>query len=74
MFWDTKKSSIPEISIPRGRKAAHRLEPSTQGMDRIKTQIKLTSTAFFRLHPLSIQKEMIFSKTAMMVDKAAKDE
>lgn len=36
--------------------------------------IRLTSTAFFRLQPhISMAKEMIFSNTAMTVDRAAKE-
>ena len=43
-------------------------------MDRTSTPAKLMSTAFFRLiRHRSMVKEMMFSKTAITVDRAAKD-
>ena len=65
---------MPEMSIPSTVKLDQRLQPSTQGMERISTPAKLMSTALFRLIcQRSMVKEMIFSKTAITVDRAAKD-
>ena len=60
-------------SRAKGAKPLHKLKPSTQGMDRMTMAMPLMMTAFFRLQPhRSIAKLRIFSKTAMMVDRAAK--
>ena len=59
---------------PMGWNADHRLKPSTQGIDSRKMATRFTATAFFRLQPhMSMAKEMMFSNTAMTVDRAAKD-
>ena len=61
-------------SLAEGLDPERTLKPSTQGMDRIRMATRLTSTAFFRLQPhFSIEKDRMFSKTAITVVRAAKD-
>ena len=61
------------LPAPRGAMPLHTLKPSTQGMERTRIRIRFTRTDFLRVQPQrSMPKLMIFSNTAMMVDRAAK--
>ena len=58
---------------PSGCTLLHRLKPRMQGILSSRMPIRLTATAFLRLQPQrSMPKVMIFSNTAMTVDRAAK--
>ena len=69
----TIKSSIPRIFMPKRLNPERRLNPNIHG--RLSTNIKtpLKTVARFRDHPkLSMQLEIRFSNTAVMVEKLAK--
>ena len=72
----TRKSSKSKIFFPapNGEMPLHILNPRIHGTDKIRIAIRLQITDFFLLHPVSsIANVMIFSKTAMIVDAAAKN-
>ena len=61
------------VPSPKGAKPLNTLNPSAHGIDKIIMAIRFISTDFFLDQPKrSIAKEIIFSNTAIIVDKAAK--
>ena len=69
----SSKSRTPDPG-PRGWKSDQRLKPRTQGSDREIMRTMLMRTLLRRVHPLRFMpKAMMFSKTAMTVDSAAKE-
>ena len=59
--------------MPGTEKAAEDVEARAHGSERSVTATAFTATAFLRAQPqLSIQKLMMFSNTAMMVESAVK--
>lgn len=57
---------------PNGVKPLNTLKPRIHGSDKIIITNRLITTAFFRLQPVrSMANEIIFSKTAMIVEAAA---
>lgn len=74
-LFETMKSSKSWIvvPVPKGAKSLQRLKPRTQGIDKMIIKNKLTTTAFLRSQPhKSMAKLMMFSKTAIIVERAAK--
>lgn len=70
----TRKSSKSSTEPPGSLRPLNTLKPSTQGMESTMMAMRFTTTAFVRLQPVrSMAKERIFSNTAMIVEKAAKD-
>src|SRR5699024_11169215 len=72
----TMKSSRSWIVVPapRGWKSDHTLKPRTQGIDRMMIRIILITAAFFlEMWNSSILHARIFSNTAMIVEKDAKN-
>ena len=72
----TKKSSKSSTAPPNTAKMSllHKLYPRTHGTESRMMAIALIKLDFFLLHPVnSIPQEMIFSNTARIVEKAAKD-
>ena len=61
------------VPSPSGAKPLSRLKPNTQGRDRIRIRTRLTRVDLVLVQPnRSMPKLMIFSKTAITVDRAAK--
>lgn len=72
----TRKSSRSIIVPPNIEKPSHckRLNPSTQGSERVEIRKKFIAEDFFLLKPVSsIVQQIIFSNTANIVERAAKD-
>ena len=61
------------MPFPKGWKPDRMLKPRTQGIEPIIIKIVLMRAVFFRPQPhKSIQDDIMFSKTAITVEKAAK--
>ena len=61
------------VPSPSGAKPLNTLNPKIQGRERIRIAARFTRVDFFLVQPnRSMPKQMIFSNTAMTVDRAAK--